>query len=87
VITGGDRRLIAFGDALHSPIQIRHPEWSAVADHDTGQSEPVRRMLVAELAEPGTIGFGIHFADVQFGQVVDGGWRTIEDASASSTGT
>jgi glyoxylase-like metal-dependent hydrolase (beta-lactamase superfamily II) len=78
VITGGDRRLIAFGDAMHSPIQVSHPEWSAVVDHDTGQSEPARRQLVADLAQPGTIGFGIHFADVQFGHVADGGWLPID---------
>ncbi|QLE76262.1 MBL fold metallo-hydrolase [Streptomyces rectiverticillatus] len=70
VITGGGRRLIAFGDALHSPIQITHPEWSAVVDHDARQAAVFRRRLVEEMAEPGTIGFGIHFADVVFGRVL-----------------
>jgi glyoxylase-like metal-dependent hydrolase (beta-lactamase superfamily II) len=69
VITGGGRRLIAFGDALHSPIQVGHPEWSAAPDHDTGRSADARRRLVAELAAPDTIGCGIHFADVVFGRV------------------
>ena len=32
-ITSGTQRLIAFGDALHSPIQVDHPEWSCVYDH------------------------------------------------------
>ncbi|MEH6377357.1 MBL fold metallo-hydrolase [Streptomyces sp. KLMMK] len=70
VITGGGRRLIAFGDALHSPVQIAHPEWSAVVDHDARQSADHRRRLVEEMTEPGTIGFGIHFADVVFGRVL-----------------
>ncbi|MEV3990670.1 MBL fold metallo-hydrolase [Streptomyces sp. NPDC049837] len=69
VITAGGRRLIAFGDALHSPIQVGHPEWSAAPDHDSEQSAGFRHRLVAELQEPGTIGFGIHFADVVFGHV------------------
>ncbi|MFC5833377.1 MBL fold metallo-hydrolase [Nonomuraea insulae] len=69
VITAGEQRLIAFGDALHSPIQVEHPEWSCVYDHDPVQAADHRRRLVAELAEPDTIGFGIHFADVVFGQV------------------
>ncbi|GAA3013092.1 MBL fold metallo-hydrolase [Streptosporangium longisporum] len=69
VITSGGRRLIAFGDALHSPIQIGHPEWPAVVDHDPVASTDVRRRLVAELEKPGTIGFGVHFADVVFGHV------------------
>ncbi|WP_204357742.1 MULTISPECIES: MBL fold metallo-hydrolase [unclassified Streptomyces] len=69
VITGGGRRLIAFGDALHSPIQIDHPAWSSAFDHDLAKTAEHRRRLVAELAEPGTIGFGVHLADVVFGHV------------------
>ncbi|MCT2592162.1 MBL fold metallo-hydrolase [Streptomyces sp. N2-109] len=78
VITSGGQRLIAFGDALHSPIQIAHPEWSSAVDHDSAQSTEHRRRLVADLEEPGTIGFGNHFADVVFGRVTrqDGGPRT-----------
>lgn len=81
-ITAGGQRLIAFGDALHSPIQIGHPEWSAAVDHDRARSASHRRRLVAELEEPGTIGFGIHFADVVFGQVTRDGdgpaWRPLD---------
>jgi glyoxylase-like metal-dependent hydrolase (beta-lactamase superfamily II) len=69
VITGDDRRLIAFGDAMHSPIQIGHPEWWAAPDHDRDRSTAARRHLVAELSRPDTVGFGIHFADVVFGRV------------------
>ena len=75
VITAGGQRLIAFGDALHSPIQVGHPEWSAAVDHDPVISAGHRRRLGSELEEPGTIGFGIHFADVQFGRVVRDGRR------------
>ncbi|MER6046768.1 MBL fold metallo-hydrolase [Streptomyces sp. NPDC001793] len=71
-ITSGGRQLIAFGDALHSPIQIGHPEWSAAPDHDPDEAADIRRRLVAELQEPHTIGFGIHFADVVFGEVRPG---------------
>ncbi|MFF9002194.1 MBL fold metallo-hydrolase [Streptomyces achromogenes] len=82
VITGGGRRLIAFGDSLHSPIQADHPEWSCVYDHDPAGAADHRRRLVAELAEPGTIGFGVHFADVVFGRVRRGGdgpaWQPLD---------
>jgi hypothetical protein len=98
VITSGRQRLIAFGDALHSPIQVDHPEWSAAADHAPVRSadhDPVRsadhapvrsadhrHRLVAELEEPDTVGFGIHFADVVFGQVRRDGngpaWRPLD---------
>ncbi|MFD6917574.1 MBL fold metallo-hydrolase [Streptomyces virginiae] len=82
VITGGGRRLIAFGDAVHSPLQIDHPTWSSGFDHDGALTAAHRRRLVAELAEPGTIGFGVHFADVVFGQVRQDGagpaWRPLD---------
>ncbi|ORT60695.1 MBL fold metallo-hydrolase [Streptomyces sp. CB03238] len=81
-ITSGGRRLIAFGDALHSPLQIDHPEWSSAFDHDPARSADHRHQLVAELEEPHTIGFGIHFADVVFGHVRrddDGpAWRPLD---------
>ncbi|MFB7149257.1 MBL fold metallo-hydrolase [Streptomyces virginiae] len=82
VITGGGRRLIAFGDALHSPIQVDHPDWSSGFDHDRALTADHRRRLVAELAEPGTLGFGVHFADVVFGHVRHDGtgpaWRPLD---------
>ncbi|MCA6092000.1 MBL fold metallo-hydrolase [Streptomyces sp. SCA3-4] len=84
VISGGGRRLIAFGDALHSPIQIGHPEWWATVDHDTEQSTSFRRDLVEEMARPDTIGYGMHFADVVFGRAVHGAagegtrWEPVE---------
>ncbi|WP_431683074.1 MBL fold metallo-hydrolase [Kitasatospora sp. KL5] len=82
VITGGGRRLIAFGDAVHSPIQIDHPDWSSAFDHDLARTADHRRRLVAELAEPGTLGFGVHFADVVFGHVRQDGdgpaWRPLD---------
>ncbi|MGW7073012.1 MBL fold metallo-hydrolase [Streptomyces sp. NPDC054855] len=82
VITSGGQRLIAFGDALHSPIQVAHPEWSTAFDHDPVRAADHRHQLVAELAEPDTIGFGIHFADVVFGSVRRDGddlaWRPLD---------
>ncbi|MBB5914458.1 glyoxylase-like metal-dependent hydrolase (beta-lactamase superfamily II) [Nocardia transvalensis] len=69
VITDGDTRLIAFGDAFHSPLQITHPEWSCVYDHNPLRATEHRRHLLTELEQPGTIGFGNHFADAVFGQV------------------
>lgn len=70
VITSRGERLLAFGDALHSPLQVRHPNWFTVPDDCPSQSELHRRRLIAELQRPDTIGFGIHFADVVFGRVV-----------------
>lgn len=68
IVTGGGRRLIAFGDALHSPVQVTHPEWSCAVDHDPAESAEHRRRIVEELSRPDTIGYGNHFADVVFGR-------------------
>jgi glyoxylase-like metal-dependent hydrolase (beta-lactamase superfamily II) len=81
VVSGEGQRLVAFGDAMHSSIQVDHPDWSAASDHDPVASAAARRRLVAELSEPDTIGFGVHFADVVFGRVrVNGagpGWEPM----------
>ncbi|NUS92807.1 MAG: MBL fold metallo-hydrolase [Nocardia sp.] len=68
-ITSQGRRLLAFGDALHSPLQVRYPHWSSGVDHDRDESARARGALVDELARTGDIGFGNHFADVVFGTV------------------
>ncbi|WP_116198461.1 MBL fold metallo-hydrolase [Amycolatopsis circi] len=78
VITAGGQRLIAFGDAVHSPVQIENSDWSCVYDHDPVEAAGHRRKLVTELAEPGTIGFGNHFADVVFGHVREGRWQPLD---------
>ena len=81
VISAGKQRLIAFGDAMHSPVQVTHPEWAAVSDHDPRKSTQYRKRLVKELLAPDTIGFGTHFADVVFGRASLGdngvGWQPI----------
>ncbi|MEU7279378.1 MBL fold metallo-hydrolase [Streptomyces sp. NPDC045431] len=81
-LASGGQRLIAFGDALHSPIQAGHAAWSSAFDGDPVRSATHRRRLLAELERPDTIGFGIHFADVQFGRVRRGGdgpaWHPLD---------
>ncbi|WP_326568871.1 MBL fold metallo-hydrolase [Amycolatopsis rhabdoformis] len=67
-ITAGPHRLLAFGDAMHAPIQVTHPDWACGIDHDRVESEKSRRLLIEELSRPDTIGYGAHFADVVFGR-------------------
>jgi glyoxylase-like metal-dependent hydrolase (beta-lactamase superfamily II) len=73
VINARGQRVIAFGDAFHSPLQITHPLWENTFDFDHQQSTSLRTSLLTELAKPDTIGYGVHFADVPFGRVrIDG---------------
>ncbi|ORW68087.1 hypothetical protein AWC23_21905 [Mycobacterium saskatchewanense] len=73
--------LIAFGDTFHSPAHIEHPEWADAMDLDHAQAVETRRSMLGRLAQPDTLGFGLHFADVAFGRVdvVDGHptWRPV----------
>ncbi|KAB8162305.1 MBL fold metallo-hydrolase [Streptomyces sp. 3MP-14] len=68
-ITSRGERLLAFGGALHSPVQVRHPEWSLLPDADPRGATARRRRLIAELQRADTLGFGSYFADVVFGRV------------------
>ena len=83
VISSGGRRLIAFGDAMHTPVQISRPEWRSVFDYDHNAAVRTRQAIIDELAKPGTFGYGVHFADALFGRVVeDGGtrvWEPVDD--------
>jgi glyoxylase-like metal-dependent hydrolase (beta-lactamase superfamily II) len=42
--------LLLCGDAIHSPIQITHPEWSSFLCHDPAQAEATRRSLIERAA-------------------------------------
>jgi glyoxylase-like metal-dependent hydrolase (beta-lactamase superfamily II) len=76
VISASGQKVIAFGDAFHTPLQVPHPRWENTFDYDHAQSTSLRESLVLELAEPDTIGFAIHFPE-PFGRV------RIEDNQAT----
>ncbi|MFJ2708344.1 MBL fold metallo-hydrolase [Streptomyces sp. NPDC087428] len=83
VLDAGDgRRIVAFGDAMHSPVQVHHPDWEVLLDHDRAEAERSRRRLVEYLSQDGVYGFGVHFADQQLGTVDGNGrWRPWNDAT------
>ncbi|NUR29485.1 MAG: MBL fold metallo-hydrolase, partial [Catenulispora sp.] len=69
VVESGGRRLIAFGDVMHSPIQFADPRWGAANDFDRTRSVASRQAVIAELGDEKATGFGGHFADVVFGRL------------------
>jgi len=71
LLTVGEQRLLAFGDALHSPLQIAQPDWGAASDARPELALKSRERVLSELRVPGTIGYGNHFADVVFGRVTE----------------
>jgi glyoxylase-like metal-dependent hydrolase (beta-lactamase superfamily II) len=81
-VDGGDMRLLVFADALHSALQVTHPQWALMGDLNPERSAQTRQDVLGRLTDTGTIGFGIHFADVQFGRPrkSDGGleWEPLD---------
>ncbi|WP_018335148.1 MBL fold metallo-hydrolase [Actinomycetospora chiangmaiensis] len=75
--TGDGRRVIAFGDAVHSPAQIQHPDWDVAVDDETDVARESRLRLFEELSREDTIGYGVHFADRQLGSIRDGHWHPL----------
>ncbi|WP_067837311.1 MBL fold metallo-hydrolase [Nocardia lijiangensis] len=63
------QRLIAFGDALTTPVQITHPHLTTVTDDEPALARATAMRLINELSRSDTVGFGVHFADIQLGRV------------------
>jgi glyoxylase-like metal-dependent hydrolase (beta-lactamase superfamily II) len=67
-------RAVITGDALHSPCQIAHPDWSPPFDSDQAASRATRRKLLEDVADGPTLLIGTHFAGPTAGHIVrDGG--------------
>jgi len=82
ITSGTGKRLIALGDAFHTPAQLAHPQWPSLPDIDADAVLAARRTLIHELEQPGTLGFACHFGDQAFGLVTrtpDGrhGWDPV----------
>lgn len=69
VIESGGESLIAFGDVLHSAVQVTNPDWNAAKEPDPESAARSRRRMLGRLGDTDTIGFGAHFADAVFGHV------------------
>lgn len=64
----GGTRVFFFGDALHSPVQIPHPDWEVGYDLDPARAVATRRYVIRQLLQPNTIGVGCHFPGSVFGR-------------------
>jgi len=64
----GDHCVIT-GDALHHPIQCRHPDWTARGDADPDRARATRRELLTSAAAANALVLGTHFAGGGAGRV------------------
>ncbi|WP_461515356.1 MBL fold metallo-hydrolase [Rathayibacter agropyri] len=69
--------LIAFGDSLHSTLQVDDPSMNAFVDLDPAGAAATRRALVDSLDGQPILGYGNHFADVAFGHVIRRRWVPV----------
>jgi len=68
----GDQRLICVGDAMHSHLQVAHPDWGG----GVSESPQTRRMLLERTGITGLL-HGVHFPFPGVGRLIPtpAGWR------------
>lgn len=73
-----NQQVLVFGDVMHNPIQVPHPELNSCFEADPASSVKSRARTLEILQQPGVVGVGVHFADVVFGTTADGAWRPLD---------
>lgn len=61
---------IVTGDVMHTPLQVREPDWSAVGCSDRAQSAATRRALLERCVDTDTLVMTGHFPSPSVGHVV-----------------
>ena len=65
----GSGDAVITGDAIHSPLQARHPELSIAADLDPAQASITRRALLESLCDTRTLCCTAHFPSPSTGRI------------------
>jgi glyoxylase-like metal-dependent hydrolase (beta-lactamase superfamily II) len=73
LIASRNSRALLIGDALHSPIQILHPEWGTAGDVDPQMAEHTRRRLIETYTDSGVLLMTGHFPAPSVGHLVSFG--------------
>ncbi len=82
LVRSGGREAVITGDALHSSVQCRHPDWHFRFDADAEMAVASRRRLLEDASETRRLVLGSHFALPSLGRVEAGkeGFRWVEKA-------
>ena len=70
LIESGARRALLTGDALHSPIQILHPEWSTAGDGNPKAAEQARRHIIETCTDREILLMSGHFPAPTVGRLL-----------------
>ncbi len=73
LVESGNSRALLIGDALHSPIQILHPEWGTAGDVDPQMAEHTRRHIIETYTDSGVLLMTGHFPAPSVGRLVSVG--------------
>lgn len=61
------------GDLMHSPLQLRHPDWSCNSDYDIAASAATRKRFLNTHCDTDTLVLTAHFPSPSVGHVVSCG--------------
>lgn len=61
------------GDLMHSPLQLRHPDWSCNSDYDLAASAQTRKRFLNRHCDTDTLVLTAHFPSPSVGYVVSCG--------------
>jgi glyoxylase-like metal-dependent hydrolase (beta-lactamase superfamily II) len=75
------QRAVMCGDVMHSPIQCRHPEWTAWPDWDPELAKRTRRAFMERYGDTATLVCTAHFPLPSAGRIVTDGdaFRFVAD--------
>lgn len=71
LLESAGERLLHLADALHTPMQFAHPEWSPTFDADTSVSVPTRRAALQRAASENLLTLFYHLTFPGLGRVKD----------------
>ena len=61
------------GDLIHSPVQLREPDWSLIGDYDPAASARTRKDFLDTHCESDTLILTAHFPSPSIGQIIPRG--------------
>lgn len=70
VVSGGGRRAIMMGDAVHSVVELEERDWEAIFDIDPVAASAARNAIADDLADTDDLVVGAHFPGLKFGRIV-----------------
>ena len=72
IASAGEEAVIT-GDMIHHPCQVKHPDWSSIADSDPNMAAATRADFVGKYADRPVLIIGTHFAGPTAGNIVRDG--------------